>query len=273
MLRELNCLNAIAGLCRSIPWPAIPDWPWCQNADAVLRMSTVGKNPDVRRTFFRHSSIYMIFKHCVYVYCTYVCIPFPPRKVFIKGTVSRDFLLLVFSSISFPPAPEYPIRTVSNFFENSRRYSQVKVHHRYQRHRRQICHRCQQHRQQILPPVSLVLLIPVAKWPPVSTTPAENLPPVSMTLVAICHRYQRHRRQICRRCPVSECRTVRHPVSPAHEWTKVSMPEAFRYRDKECSGNRTEIQDARMPMLSALSSMPMPSYSECWLRCCTYYTI
>ena len=30
----------------------------------------------------------------------------------IKGTVSRDFLLLVFSSISFPPAPEYPIRTV-----------------------------------------------------------------------------------------------------------------------------------------------------------------
>ncbi len=45
---------------------------------------------------------------------------------FLKGTVSRDFLLLVFF-ISFPPAPEYPIRTVSNFFENSRRYSQLKV--------------------------------------------------------------------------------------------------------------------------------------------------
>ncbi len=28
------------------------------------------------------------------------------------------------------PAPEYPIRTVSNFFENSRRYSQLKVDHR-----------------------------------------------------------------------------------------------------------------------------------------------
>ncbi len=52
----------------------------------------------------------------------------------------------------FPPiAPEYPIRTVSNFLENSQRYSQVKVHHRYQ-----------QHRRQIFPPVSLVLLI--TRW-------------------------------------------------------------------------------------------------------------
>ncbi len=48
----------------------------------------------------------------------------------LKGTVSRDFLLLVFLWISLPPA-KYPIKTVSNFFENSRRYSQVKVHHRY----------------------------------------------------------------------------------------------------------------------------------------------
>jgi hypothetical protein len=82
----------------------------------------------------------------------------------IKGTVSRDFLLLVFFMNQFPPAPDYHIRTVSNFFENSRRYSQVKVHQRYQRHRRQICHRCQRHR-----------------W--------QN-----------CPRYQRHRRQICHRC-------------------------------------------------------------------------
>jgi hypothetical protein len=29
-----------------------------------------------------------------------------------------------------PPAPVYPISTVSNFSENSRRYSQLKVHHR-----------------------------------------------------------------------------------------------------------------------------------------------
>ncbi len=37
----------------------------------------------------------------------------------LKGTVSRDFLLLVFLWISFLPAPEYPIRTVSNFFNDN----------------------------------------------------------------------------------------------------------------------------------------------------------
>jgi hypothetical protein len=58
---------------------------------------------------------------------------FSPNGPF-KGTVSQDFLLLVFFAwISFPPSPEYPIRTVSNFLE--RRYLQVKVHHRYQWHR------------------------------------------------------------------------------------------------------------------------------------------
>ncbi len=46
-------------------------------------------------------------------------------------------------------------------------------------------HRYQLHRWQILPPVSLVLLTPVANLPPVSTTPVAN-----------CHRNQRHRRQI-----------------------------------------------------------------------------
>ncbi len=133
-----------------------------------------------------------------------------------KGTVSRDFLLLVFLWKSFPPAPEYPIRTVSNFFENSRRYSQVKMHHRCQRHRWQICHRCQWHRWQIaagindtggkFPPVSTTPAANFAtsspcavdtggkfsagvndaggKLPPVSTTSAANLPPVSLTPVA-----------------------------------------------------------------------------------------
>jgi hypothetical protein len=92
----------------------------------------------------------------------------------LKGQCHEIFCFWLFSCISFPPAPEYPIRTVSNFFENSQRYSQVKVHHRYQRHR-----------WQILPPVSLVLLIPVANLPPVSTTPAANLPPVSTTPVMV----------------------------------------------------------------------------------------
>ncbi len=31
-----------------------------------------------------------------------------------------------------PPSPEYTIRAVSNFFENSQRYSQLHVDHRYQ---------------------------------------------------------------------------------------------------------------------------------------------
>ncbi len=71
---------------------------------------------------------------------------------FLKGQCHEIFCCWFFSWISFPPAPEYPIRIVSNFFENSRRYLQVKVHHRYQRHR-----------QQNLPLISLELLIPVAR--------------------------------------------------------------------------------------------------------------
>ncbi len=101
----------------------------------------------------------------------------------------------------FPPSPW----VYRNFFENSLRYSQLKVDDRYQRHRRQNCrryqwHRWQRHRRQILPPVSLVLLIPVANLPPVLTIPAANLLPVSTTPVANWHWYQQHRRQICCRC-------------------------------------------------------------------------
>jgi hypothetical protein len=62
-------------------------------------------------------------------------------------------LLQVFFMHHLPQAPENNIRVISNFFKNSRRYLKAKVHHRYHRHRRQICHRCQQQRRQILPPV------------------------------------------------------------------------------------------------------------------------
>ncbi len=48
--------------------------------------------------------------------------------IVLKGQCHEIFCFQFFSRISFPPAPEYPIRIVSNFFENSRRYSQVKVH-------------------------------------------------------------------------------------------------------------------------------------------------
>ncbi len=80
---------------------------------------------------------------------------------YLKGQCHEIFCFWFFSWISFPPAPEYPIRDRFEFFRKLRRYSQVKVHHRYQRHRWQISHRCQRH-----------------WW--------QN-----------CRRYQRHRRQIC----------------------------------------------------------------------------
>jgi hypothetical protein len=56
----------------------------------------------------------------------------------LKGQCHEIFDFWFFSRISFPQAPEYTIRAVSNFFENSRRYSQLKV-----------CHRCQRHRWQM----------------------------------------------------------------------------------------------------------------------------
>ncbi len=68
-------------------------------------------------------------------YMLYLLLPFQGIKSPIKGTVSRDFRLLVFTWISNPQVPEYTIRAVSFFFENSRRYSQLKVHHQRRWHR------------------------------------------------------------------------------------------------------------------------------------------
>ncbi len=127
--------------------------------------------------------------------------------------MSRDFLPRVFLWISVPPTPECPIRTVSNFFENLRRYSRLKVDHRCRWHRWQMkkifnqknfnnfvgtplysklniyINFCLQvhfevsaswYCSQCLPPV---LLTPAANLPPASLTPVANLPPVSTTLV------------------------------------------------------------------------------------------
>ncbi len=66
----------------------------------------------------------------------------------LKGQCHEFSLFLVFSQ-----PQSIPLEPFQFFFENSWRYSQVKVHHRYQ-----------WHRGHILPPVSLVLLIPVAKY-------------------------------------------------------------------------------------------------------------
>jgi hypothetical protein len=56
----------------------------------------------------------------------------------LKGQCHEIFCFWFFSGISFPQASDYTNRAVSNFFENSRRYSQLKV-----------CHRCQRHRWQM----------------------------------------------------------------------------------------------------------------------------
>ncbi len=47
----------------------------------------------------------------------------------LKGQCHEIFCFWFFSWISFPQAPYFTIRAVSIFFENSRRYSQLKVHH------------------------------------------------------------------------------------------------------------------------------------------------
>jgi hypothetical protein len=57
----------------------------------------------------------------------------------LKGTVSQDLLLLVFYESVSPQPQNIQLGLFRIFFENSVRYSQVKVH-RYQRHRRKICH-------------------------------------------------------------------------------------------------------------------------------------
>ncbi len=66
-----------------------------------------------------------------FIKCFKFYLVFPTINIFVsiirqllclKGTVSQDFLLLVFFMNQFPQAPDYTIRAVSNFFQNSWRY-------------------------------------------------------------------------------------------------------------------------------------------------------
>ncbi len=146
----------------------------------------------------------------------------------LKGQCHEIFCFWFFSWISFPPAPEYSIKTVSKFFENSQRYSQLKV-----------CHRCRWHQWQMekifnqknfnnfvwsplgsrgniyinfclqvhfqvsaawycshyLPPVSTTQAELENWWQnllPLSLIPVANLPPVYLIPAAICHRWHWH---------------------------------------------------------------------------------
>ncbi len=135
----------------------------------------------------------------------------------LKGQCHDIFDFWFFSWISFPQAYEYTSTAFSIFFENSRRYSRLKVHHRCQRHWWQMEKIFKQKnfnnfvwaplgsRVTIFKTFCLQVHFKVsAAWycshylPPVSTTPAANLPPASLIPVAICHRRRWHRRQICR---------------------------------------------------------------------------
>ncbi len=137
-----------------------------------------------------------------------------PSNGHLKGQCHEIFCFWFFSWISFPPAPEYFSKTVSNFFKNSHL---------------NVCHWCQRHRWQmekifnqknfnnfVWSPLGsrgniyIHFCIQVhfqesAAWycshylPPVSMTPVANLPPVSLIPVANCHRRRWQRRQICRR--------------------------------------------------------------------------
>ncbi len=48
---------------------------------------------------------------------------------YLKGQCQEIFDFRLFLRIIFPQAPEYTIRAVSNLFENSQRYSPLKLHH------------------------------------------------------------------------------------------------------------------------------------------------
>jgi hypothetical protein len=136
----------------------------------------------------------------------------------LKGQCHEIFRFWFFSSISFPPAPEYPIKTVSYFFENSRRNSQLKIDHRCRWHRWQMRKIFNQKNfnnfvgtpldSRVNTYIHFCLQVHFkvsAAWylshclPPVSTTPVANSPPVSLIPVANCHLCRWHRRQICRR--------------------------------------------------------------------------
>ncbi len=61
-----------------------------------------------------------------------------PREQGLKGECHEIFCYRFFSQIIFPKDPDNNIRVILNVLENSQKYSQVQVHHRYQRHRWQI---------------------------------------------------------------------------------------------------------------------------------------
>ncbi len=161
--------------------------------------------PHLRSLLLDYTKVERIFSSCI-------------TSGHLKGQCHEIFSFWFFSLTSFPQASDYTIRAVSNFFKNSRRYSQLKVCHRCQRHWWQMEKAFKQKNFNNFVWTHLGIGVNIyvnfclqvhfkvsAAWyychyvPPVSTTPVANLLPVSLIPVAICHRRRWHRWQICRR--------------------------------------------------------------------------
>ncbi len=88
----------------------------------------------------------------------------------LKGTVSRDFLPQVFFINHLPPSPWKEQYGHFKFFKNICKSRCTNgINNTGGKFASSICQQYQLQRPQILPPVPLVLLIPLANWPPVST--------------------------------------------------------------------------------------------------------
>ncbi len=119
---------------------------------------------------------------------------------FLKVQCHEIFDFWFFPWISFPQASEYNITAISNFSENSRRYSRLKVHHQCLWHRWQMekIFKEKNFHNFVWAPLGSRVNIYIrfclqvhfkvsAAWyyshylPPVSLTPVANLPPASTT--------------------------------------------------------------------------------------------
>ncbi len=129
-----------------------------------------------------------------------------------KGTVSRDFLLLVFFINQFPPSP---IVSHLDCFEFFRKFAEIFEDQGWKMKMKKIFNR-ENFNNFVGTPLDsrgytythfclqVQFKVPAAWYyshclPPVSATPVANLPPALLIPVAICHRWRWHRRQICLR--------------------------------------------------------------------------
>ncbi len=157
----------------------------------------------------------------------------------LKGQCHEIFDFWFFSWISFPQAPEYSIRAISNFFENSRRYLQFNLHHRCRWHRWQMkkFFNLKNFNYFVWTPLGrrvntyLNICLQVHFKVSVAWCCSHFLPLVLLMPVAICHwrcwhqrqichQYRWHRWQICHRCGVSNTSETGGKICPRCRWQR-----------------------------------------------------